>query len=347
MKVAVLTFHRNYNYGANLQAYALQHTLLKMGYDAELLNYYYKSSSISIFDFSNNLRWIFDVSLRRKAKKFHEFQKKFIKLSKKVFKNSLKEEAEKYDCVIVGSDQVWNYAITQMDSSFFLDFVPHEKRRSYAASFGISCIPKEAEAYYQEHLSGFQNYSVRERTGLQLVQKMIGEKAIVDLDPVALLEREEWEKLIPRKRESGYIFLYMASRQLIKFACALSEKTGKKIIHVGIKSFFHPSKNIGEMYADAGPEEFLSLLYYSDIVVTESFHGTIISLLFNKDFRVSIPQVVGSRIKDLLEDFSLTNHIIDSSSCIEKIETDWGRINELMTKKRKKSLMNLVSYLGN
>lgn len=341
MKVATFTFHRNCNYGANLQAYALQQAITALGHETEILDYDYTAERKGILKKSFHL--IFNSAIRKKKNNFINFQRKHLRISEKCEKQHLEEYANKYDRIVVGSDQVWNYIITEKDSSYFLDYVPLEKRRSYAASFGISSIPFQYRSFYEKYLPGFRNYSVRERTGAKLVEDLINEEAIVDLDPVGLLTVSQWGKLIHSVRDTGYIFLYMPSKREKKYALDLSKKLDMKIVHVGVKSLLHPSQNIGDMYEDIGPEEFLSLLYYADYVVTGSFHGTILSILFNKNFIVDIPPKVGSRITDLLEDFNLMDHIISSDA--EKADTDWVSVNAIMEKRRKESLQRLAQYL--
>lgn len=346
MRIATLTFHRNCNYGANLQAYALQRAIISLGHDTELLDYDYQREMRKKDSIIQSIRKKIDMSLRNKENTFKNFRKVYLKMSEEVQKGNLGKYAQKYDRVIVGSDQVWNYFITQSDSAFLLDFVPAEKRCSYAASFGISEISNQARSFYEKLLPGFHNYSVRERTGAKLLENLIHEKAVVDLDPVGLLTVQQWNELFHPIRENGYIFLYMPSARLRKYALELSAKFTMKIAYIGGKSLLHPSQNIGELYTDISPKEFLSLLYYADYVVTGSFHGTMLSILFNKEFCVDIPETVGSRIVDLLEDFDLTDHIISSTHDIETIRTDWNRVNMIMTQRREKSLRHLTHYLS-
>ena len=153
-KVATVTFHMAWNYGAILQAYALQQALLGLEYDSEVWNYDCKkiSDCYSILDTTGLKAFIKSIlmyrSKKKKKKNFKRFVAENIRLTEKITKNNRSEIAKQYNAFIVGSDQVWNYKITGGDGAYFLDFVPERRKRlSYAASFGIKEIPEERKSF--------------------------------------------------------------------------------------------------------------------------------------------------------------------------------------------------------
>ena len=204
-KTATITFHKAVNYGAILQAYALQRSILKLGidndiidYDCKLISNVYKLINIkSVKSFIKSL-----IAFRiyyYKKNKFKSFIKKYIILTNPVTKDILKSEEfnNKYDFFITGSDQVWNYEITNLDDAYFLNFVKDESKvKSYAASFGISCIPENLRLKYKNYLKRFSSILVREKTGAKLIENLIDKKVNIVLDPVLLLNKNEWNEII-------------------------------------------------------------------------------------------------------------------------------------------------------
>ena len=203
MKIGIITFHRAVNYGAVLQAYALQHALEGLGAQAEILDYrnrYIESCYDPYSLKGNKLKALAKIALlggvrRKKNEAFRSFNKKYLRLSEAVYKDSEQlAGAEKfYDAFITGSDQVWNTSCADFDPAYFLTFVKDKKKKnSYAASFGLSEIPKEYEAEYKKRLAGYRQISVREAQGRALVKELTGRDVPVVLDPTLLLTEKDW-----------------------------------------------------------------------------------------------------------------------------------------------------------
>ena len=179
MNFGIITFHRAVNYGAVLQTYALQEALRNLNIDSEVIDY-----RDNIID--NRFKFFYDKSLKklvkdfiyfpifyRKNKKFEKFIEGNIVTTKKIIRNCDElNQLKEFDQYITGSDQVWNYRLTNWDEAYFLDFVKdNKKKNSYAASFGMNEIPKKEQEKYKSLLSQFNHISVREENGIEIIHK--------------------------------------------------------------------------------------------------------------------------------------------------------------------------------
>ena len=348
-KIGIITFHRADNYGAVLQAVALQMAIIRLGYGCEILDYDARAISknydvivkTSVVEAIKSLL-IYDER-KRKKQVFATFRSKNMILSVPVAKGELSAIATQYDKLITGSDQVWNYHLTASDGSYFLDFVEDKnKRLSYAASFGIGEIPPEKFEWYRQKLAGFAHFSLREKTGVNLLKNVLGCEAVNDVDPVFLLEADEWKKMITsRFVEKKYIFAYMLDRVSADYVERLAVAKGMELINLAYsKSYRHPEINVGNCCIALSPDDFISYIYYADYVVTGSFHATAFSIIFNKQFVVSVPDNVGSRITDLLDMTELKGRALSTGTDIEG-EIDWEHVNHIVAKARETSLKNL------
>lgn len=342
-KIGITTFQGAYNYGAILQAYALQKTLSDIGNDVKIINYYNEniydqyrtfrkkhhglSSAIKIF--------IYDVYLwsikSRRNKNFKKFISDNINLTDKKYE---KAEIEKmaFDVIVTGSDQVWNKNITSgLDDIYTLNIENSAKKISYAASIGDNKILEDNKSEYKEKLQKLDLISVRETSTKPILEKVINRKVDVVLDPTLLRTKEEWLKIVGDKplKAGKYIFAYSVGKgsdEFYKKAEDLAKKTGLEIIYfeeTRFKRFNTKSKN---MYS-AGPSEFLNLLYFSEYVVTSSFHGLAFSTIFNKNVSVIFSNK-SERLKTLMDTVGLKT----------ENNSDWDSINKKLKEARKKSL---------
>lgn len=351
-RIATITFHRARNYGAVLQAVALQKAIIGLGHDGEVIDYDNRKIS-SCYDviqkssLKNMLSSLVRCSdIKHKNVFFDRFLDKELRRSRKVKKEDLPQLEGEYDKFITGSDQVWNYLLTGSDGAYFLDFVGNSKKKlSYAASFGIGEIPAEKAAWYREMLQGFGYISVREATGGRLVKSIAGMDSVNDLDPVFLLDMPAWKKIMAgRVPEKKYVFTYMCNESTLMYAQKLAAERGLKIINVVYsKSILHPEKNIGDCRIDVSPEDFLAYLYHAEYVVTGSFHATAFSIIFNKQFKVGVPDKIGSRISDLLERTGLQQRVITAGSSVQDMDAPiaWADVNSIVAEGRSRSLANL------
>ncbi len=364
MRVGVITFHRAINYGAALQTYALQKTLLRLGVDAELIDYrcehmerIYKLiggfKQKTIKQIIRNL--INLIPYERKVRCFRSMLSDSLRLSTKVYdSDSIASANDRYDVFITGSDQVFNYACSDFDKNYLLSFVKDERKiNSYAASFGVESIPEKYQADYRTLLTRFHNISVREDSGRSMVWELAGRECDVHVDPVFLLDAEDWSKLAKKPKATDYILIYRLNKSNLinAFARKLSKKTGKKIINVG-QDVIDRVKN-PDFGGSVGTsvEEFLGLIRYADYVVTNSFHGTAFSIIFKRNFYVETKQKdfkKNDRAEHLLKLTGLTGSIIESlDDCSLDIERDFIIADAALQKERRTAMNYLREMCSN
>ncbi|MEE1056449.1 MAG: polysaccharide pyruvyl transferase family protein [Acutalibacteraceae bacterium] len=294
MKIGILTFVNTLNYGAVLQAYALQEKIKDFGCEAEIIQY--TNEAILNKEKGNSLKsminpkklfrkLIMGSGMKRKEKAFNQYEKEYIISGDNFDGNNIIEINKNYDKFITGSDQVWNMYITENDWHFYLDFVDSsDKKISYAPSFGNVEFPVECKEKAGILLNDFSKLSVREASGQKLIKELTGREATIVVDPTLLLTKQEWEskiKFTPKLKH--YILVYFPhNKQLVfDFVEKLKLKTGLPVVYLSIS----PRKQKGtQTIYDTSPDEFLGWIKNADYVVTGSFHGTAFSINFEKQF---------------------------------------------------------------
>ena len=358
MKVGIVTFHRALNYGAVLQAYALQQYLLSLGIDSDVIDYrstyierFYKPIKANPFIHPKMFvrELLYAPFNYKKRKKFEQFIGKFIKMSKTVkSEKELKMLNGEYDYFIAGSDQVWNLKWNGFDKAFFLNFAEKNKKFSYAASFGFETIPEGSEKEYKNLLYDFESISVRENTGRRIVKELIGRDATVSIDPTCLLEREKWEEISVKPEEHGYVLLYTLekSSELIKNKKKIAQKLKTKIVYIS-----DALKKSSEFKYQGflSPAEFVGLFANAGYVVTNSFHGLMFSVIFEKQFCLQYQQskeAPNSRLIDFIHDFKLENRVLKGAE-IEEKDIDYKVVKRLLSMKKDEAKLYLTDLKGN
>ncbi len=328
MKIGTLTYHDTTNYGAVLQAYALQKKINDLGYDCEIIDYKcdaitqrYKIKKLS--ECKNLKQLVKSILTNRNSKilknKFKNFEKNYQKLSSKsYYKSDIIDTNRIYDKFVVGSDQVWNLELSGEDATYFLDFVDSdEKKLSYAASFGYSKVPDKYLDITKENLSKFNNILVREEQGKKIVKNLLNRDVEITLDPTLLLNSSDWNNIIDKTNIENinydYILLYIIApnNDIIEFARKLAKKKNCKIIYIN-----HSYKNVigVKNVKTAGPDEFLYYLKNAKYIVTTSFHGVAFSINFKKQFFYALSKETNnfnSRIENLVNLLGLEDRTID------------------------------------
>jgi hypothetical protein len=345
MKIGILTVPFNNNYGGFLQAFALKRILTDMGHDVIFINRHRnRLSTITIRSRVRNLLkalHLLEDKQTKISKYTDQFQKKYLfPYTKKYYSTQELKTCVRYkfDIVIVGSDQVWRYRyFNDWIDDFFCNFlegtnIPHF---SYAASMGTD------EMEYSQNkieicsklLKGFRALSVREESSVKLLRDYFGvENAQVVLDPTLLLDKQIYVDLFKdkyTKPEKPYIFTYVLddSEEIKQSIEDFSHKMKMPVVNIKAQT-----GNINEIDVIEPVEKWLSAIYYADYVITDSFHGTVFSLLFNKQFVVygNIQRGM-SRMQDLLGRVWLQDRLITScfntSELFEK-EIDWRIVNK-------------------
>lgn len=375
LKIGVITIVKVNNYGAELQAFALQEKLNTLGYDSEIIDYlFYKnrghkkekiSKSFTSLGLSRRLKeflypikvFLNTYSYRKDKKiresKFDEFHQKNTNFSLKTYckYSELYNEQPNYDVYIVGSDQVWNpYSNTSLNP-YFLTFAPKDKLKiSYASSFGVSSIPQEVTSQYKLLLNNIDFLSVREKQGCNIIKEITGRDSKHVLDPTLLLNAKEWDKCsenldgLPNK----YILLYVLkeSNYITEVARALAKQYDYKIVRICREAVAEDKDGSIINIIDAGPGEFLYLFSNAAFVLTNSFHGTAFSVNYQKPFFsvVSSKKNNNSRLESLLNLLKLEERLIVESTSIDSlpsIQLNYSEASEILEKEREKS----VSFL--
>lgn len=332
-KIGIITFHEALNYGAVLQAYALKAVCEKLGHEAHIVNYNYggieeKIAPVKKFLSASDQRAALPALARgllgyhwdkKREKAFASFREKYLSESARC--NSPEEiSALGYDVLIAGSDQIWNRGVTmkRYDPVFFMNFNTLAKKLIYGASSEDVPFTGEKEEKFIEALNGLSGtVSIREKKLADYVEKLTGKKYPVVLDPTLIAGREIVAEIVtPEPPKEQYILLYQIDSN------PESDISVKSLeARFGCKVYTMTTPRIGDTYGrkgTAGPEEFLSLLKGAQFLVTNSFHGIALSILFEKNFFVYENGGVMSRIDNLLNQAGLTDRKV---KMVEDIDT--------------------------
>lgn len=361
MEIATLTTYDVYNYGASLQAYALSTYLANKGNEVEIINYQpdyltrkydYKwvnpESSMSKYAITRAVYRILKYLQRQttmgRKRQFDNFNHRVLKETNEIYHSFEELEANPplADLYIVGSDQIWNvFYEAGRDPAFFLEFVNKGKKASYAASFSYLDIDEVNRKRIKQSLDTFTAVSVREYHGMDILGSM-DIKGTWVLDPVFLLSIDEWKKIMaPFAKTEKYLLIYdfEGNKELKEFAIQYAKEKQLKIYSINdTYPLLYADRNFGS----AGPKEFLSLIYHCDAFVSNSFHGTAFSIIFNKPVFVfnRHRHKVNSRMESLMSLFGLNHFILlDRTMYKAAIDAtfDFSRINAIIERELVKS----------
>jgi hypothetical protein len=358
LDIAIVTFHCSFNFGSALQAYALQTAIKKYGHRIQIIDYRSRDfNSYRLMRLSRPKTIIHLLSRysrnNKRKKSFEVFWRKYLNLTSKRYtykdENKLNSLVNQYDCFVCGSDQIWNLDCTHgAIGPFFLDFAGNKKRVAYAPSLAHTSF--QPENFNKNQIAGylqkFDYLSIREEDTLHLFQPLVDKKIEVVLDPTLLLDAEDYRLMIEeRVFDDNYIFVYLLREcpVLIKSAKKMATTTGKRIVYISEKKFKLPnSKNL----FGCGPEEFLSLIKNADMILTNSFHATVFSVLFHKPFRVFATDKSASRITCLLDDLGLPNRYSKDVNSTTIEEANWIDVQARLEKMREHSWNYLKKALA-
>lgn len=349
MRTAILTYSKAYNYGAVLQAYALQRVIERMGHDCKLIDYhcpgvdgqYSYRFPKSFLDIKINAGLFLS---RKKRKEIDKFRQK-MDFTDPYSRENISEIAPLFDRFIVGSDQVWNGICTNDDPSFFLDFITEtRKKNSYAASFGRTVLSEEQKNTYRRYLADFFQISLREESGSSLVNDLTGRSVPVVLDPVFLLPQKEWESFTV-KNEGGYVYIfqYVSNEDSIVLAKKIADRQGKELY---ISSSCLKARRYGKLVKPKGIEGFLSDIRNAGLVITDSFHCAAFSTIFQRPFfavlRENDPS--NTRLENLLSSLEIHNRIYSAENAERDEPIDYKKV-ELLLEKRKADSMKFLESI--
>ena len=336
--IGILTFHRPINIGAALQAVATFQYLRQSGFNPEIIDYRQKyaekcrklvggrwTNKKSVL---GNLKSVFkdfiDLPIEKKRQvAFNGFVQEHVSLSSKCSTaEQVAQIAQKYDVLLVGSDLVWNWEMeTAFDDVFFLNFPTREKckKMSYSSSVGSSHIPEVYKARYQGLLKNFDCISVREKSTKEILDSMVEQKVQCTVDPTLLLKKNDWEQFERTVKVPGkYILIYLLQQT----------EEASEIVNEVVRTYNLPviyyskkPKKFGTVHCENayeyGPDAFLYLIHHAEFVVTNSFHGTVFSVIYEKPF-VTIPHTTrGARMIDFLNEIEMQDHCVSNKALLD------------------------------
>ena len=386
MKIAILTLRGEFNYGNILQTYALQKVLKAIGEDVQVLNRRtnYPTKKLFLIRIISILKCIIrryllgqrnivvnspfaedyiiheDQCIDNSA--LIDFTNKYLNVTKP-FRNthelSVYAQKQKFDCYVVGSDQVWREGYTPRIEDFFLGFLPETstcKKIAYAASFGTnkSPISKEKLNICSQLAKRFDAISVREKSAIDFVKQNFDLNAIHVLDPTLLLDVDDYRFLITPSDDvdshfclSSYILDDSEEKNMIISEC-------EEILQTKRNSFFTCNHEGGKRSHLKSISKWLSIFKRSDFIITDSFHGCVFSIIFKKNFIVIANRMRGiDRFESILNLLSLQDRLVLSSEDFENRKSillqpiDYSLVNTILEQEKVRSLKFLKVQILN
>lgn len=353
-KIGIITIVDKLNYGNRLQNFAVQHTINKLGYSAETLdnNVYYKRDSSLKFLLKKIICLLYlnspingNKMLNNLSKyiKFSNFNFKYINWSSVIIdKNDLNPTYFKeFDCFIIGSDQIWNpYTPFSADISFAA-FANSKKRIAFSPSFGCSEIPVKDKEKYTHYLNQIDCLSVREYAGQQIIKDLTGRSAEVLIDPTLMLSKQEWLEIASKPAfisKKKYLLTYVLGNETEEFKKFVKQVAKEK--NLQILNLLDPlDKNIHCV----DPSEFIYLINNADVMVTDSFHGAVFSIIMKTPFVIFERQdshvSMNSRIDTLVSTFNMESRLSTHIKSIDDVyNIDFSHIDGILKHEREKAI---------
>ncbi|MDD3416129.1 MAG: polysaccharide pyruvyl transferase family protein [Lachnospiraceae bacterium] len=387
-KIAIVSCYFQHNYGSMLQAYATQMVLDKLGYDNETIDIsgfnqeikkakikYFIKASLTSSILASKMGMVKNILLKRvlkneysslsdvRSRKFETFKNKYFRLSKKYHsKNQLSKECElRYSAVVVGSDQLWLPGNIAADY-YTLNFVPKSVNTvAYATSFGQSSLPRDSAKKAATFLRRIRHIGIREESGQKLIKQLTNRNVPVVCDPTMLFTGEDWMSIQQETPiiEEPYIFCYFLGNNPPhrEFAKRLKKETGYKIVAL---THLDEYVKCDEDYADekpynVDPADFLNLIHNASYICTDSFHCTVFSILYRRDFFTfhryagNTKQSTNSRIDSLFHMLEIGERIMQGEEDVRdslKTHLDFDCILNKLAHVREESYRYLVMALN-
>lgn len=340
--ICISTFCYWSNYGSIFQAIGLKRTLDSLGFSSFIVQDEPKDKAVPAKNFppikallsKQGIRHLHTYLIRNKTEKLYLSSQKFIDDNLNLIYFNNYDELKKYppaaDFYLAGSDQIWN--LKRCLPTCFLQFAPcNSPKFSYAASMGVADLPNEKYDIFTQYIESFDSLSVREKDNAELIKTFTGRNSEIHIDPSLLLSVDEWREYEEEREVNGpYILVYALywNRKYNKELKKLKKDTGCRVIVVS--STLRPIFSDETLY-DVTPGEFLWLLDHASYVVTSSFHGVALSILFNKQFATVINSTAPSRIVNILEVLSVKKRGIIE---LTKRPIDFTQTNKIIEQER-------------
>lgn len=370
MKIGILTLPFHLNYGGIIQGYALQKTLNKLGYDVTILKVVvpHKERKFRLhcpvfikkclLHCHFNIRYIDEINKRTIYLRALKVTQKFIDTYMRVTPFEVSEKktcCNAYDSIIVGSDQVWRPVFATPITEYYLEFIENDsyiKRIAYAASFGTAEWEyTEPQTFRCAQLAQkFDLITVREDSGVYLCQKYLGVKAMHVLDPTMLLDKEDYISIVEQENIQplgGNLCSYMLDDNELKEDYVRQVALKLNLIPFSLTTTDKELYEEGKRYP--GVPVWLRGFMDAKCVITDSFHGCVFSIIFNKPFiAIGNKERGQARFDSLLRMFHLQDRLVDisdlSMDCISQ-PIDWSTVNAIREQMKHRSISLLVENL--
>lgn len=339
-KIGIITFHRAINYGAMLQAVALQNYIQSLGYEAELIDYvdhlydHYKISYKTGNQMKSIVKYLASGNIRRKNKRFHLFLQHNARMTERQYnsQNICSFPEEQYKCFFTGSDQVFNPKIVEFDDNYLLSFVKDKSKcNSYAASIGLTEMESEEADWLSENIRNFSTILIRENAGKKLLESIGIHNSVLTCDPTFLLSKDEWEKKEHQVNMPEKYILYYGFRKNDAMELSIEElqkKTKLPVYLIGDALRFKDNTKL--QAKGVGPAEWLWLIHHAQYIVTNSFHGMVFSFIYEKQVWIAdSDDGTFSRMEDFLGKMGCMDRIVTVHKQPNPMnEMDYNRIKK-------------------
>ena len=352
-KIGIITIHSDLNYGAALQAYALNQYLRNKGYDSQIINYIKIPNHPRQYPFPKNIAyWL--MNLPRYCR-YRQFLKQSV--TKKKW-HSVEELIngfnEPFDVLISGSDQVWNPTcgglVDKLNPCYYLAFASSKKYKkvAYASSIGSYRFNTKEQVYVKKWLEDYHHLSTRETTGSEHLKEILDKEIKVVLDPTLLLNIGQWRKAsrtVAIKKEYVLVYYIDEIAECVEYARKVADKHGWQVVMMSNTSSRFPG--IDQNIPFCGPAQFLWLFEHASYVVTNSFHGTAFSVNFNRPFISVIKRNSPQRAQTLLQNVGLSERLLTDIVQVDNLpeKIDWDTVNAKLDILRQDSTNYLIEAI--
>ena len=336
-KAGIITFHNAENYGAALQTYALMKTLETFGLDVRVVDY--RNRGVFVRNLLKNLFYMatFQNPLQNQQH-FQNFQQQYLNLTNKAYRTleKFEQDADQFDLLFFGSDQIWNPDLANgFDPLYFGVFQTHARKIAYAASLGKDDITAQQRQKLNQLVQNLDAVGVREET----MRALINREASCVVDPCMLLSAEAWHEIAELSlKRTNFIFIYQLFRnpKIIETAIDLRNRLGVEVLVLSPYPLPFPPKGIHKL-GRITPKAFITYFYRANAVISDSFHGTLFSILFKKPFYTLLPGAKTGRITTLLQKLGLSDRIVTLEP-LPSITVDYQIVDSLLQQEIQGSL---------
>lgn len=348
--ISFITIHIGSNFGSNLQTIATAQVFKMLGFNSTVVNYIPPRVTYKRFwqiAFSSPLKFckkIIALPLFWINKNIYNgYLAKHCNVSKPIYnEEDFASKCPKADYYVTGSDQVWNFKHNEgLDTHYFFEGIKG-KKIAYASSIGMEYLSKEEQLSLKKYLKDYEAISVREVSAKKQLQAL-GIEATHVLDPTLMLNKEQWSKYISKRIEQdNYILVYLPyniTDEEVIYRTIRKIAKQKQLKVVTFSWTYFTNRKADKTYRFCNPCDFLSLMYYADFVVTNSFHGTAFSINLDKQFWVYMPSKFSTRVESLLELCKINNRQLMDEINTETINEviDYTVVNSILNKERQKA----------